>query len=168
MWCLYWRNASRLWPRVFMFDNSQNHAKAPDALCANNLNLSDGGKNTKPLSQCWVEWPHPTHAARWWAAERNKDNTSGRWLGVGILDSSKITWLVIRKENFFLENFLFLAQCIVISDTANALFVNMKDNYNSAKYSKMYLVINTRTWTQGYLGFLNRQQRRKKYCCLKG
>ena len=32
----------------FFFDNSQNHhARAPDALCASNLNLSDGGKNAR-------------------------------------------------------------------------------------------------------------------------
>ena len=35
---------------VFIFDNSQNHhARRPDALWAANLNLSDGGKNIKPL-----------------------------------------------------------------------------------------------------------------------
>jgi hypothetical protein len=35
---------------LFMFDNSQNHhARPPDALCVKNLNLSDGGKNTKKL-----------------------------------------------------------------------------------------------------------------------
>ena len=33
---------------VYLFDNSQNHhARRPDALWADNLNLSDGGKNTK-------------------------------------------------------------------------------------------------------------------------
>ena len=35
---------------VYLFDNSQNHhARRPDALWADNLNLSDGGKNTKSL-----------------------------------------------------------------------------------------------------------------------
>ena len=36
---------------VFAFDNSQNHhanARSPDALCANDMILGDGGKNTKP------------------------------------------------------------------------------------------------------------------------
>jgi transposase len=35
---------------VFAFDNSSNHhARNPTALCANNLNLNDGGKHIKPL-----------------------------------------------------------------------------------------------------------------------
>jgi len=35
---------------VYLFDNSQNHhARRPDALWADNLNLKDGGKNTKAL-----------------------------------------------------------------------------------------------------------------------
>ena len=35
---------------IFCFDNSQNHhAVAPDGLCANKLNLGDGGKNTPKL-----------------------------------------------------------------------------------------------------------------------
>ena len=42
--------ATRLHPNcqlLFGFDNSQNHhARRPDALCAQNLNLSDGGKNS--------------------------------------------------------------------------------------------------------------------------
>ena len=40
---------------VYIFDNSQNHhARRPDALWASNLNLSDGGKNTKHLrSTTW-------------------------------------------------------------------------------------------------------------------
>lgn len=38
----------------FFFDNSQNHhAKAPDALVASNLNLSDGGKNIKIMRNTW-------------------------------------------------------------------------------------------------------------------
>ena len=39
---------------IFMFDNSQNHhKKSPDGLCANVLNLSDGGKNTPKLRNGW-------------------------------------------------------------------------------------------------------------------
>jgi hypothetical protein len=37
-----------------MFDNSQNHhKKSPDGLCANSLNLGDGGKNTPTLRNGW-------------------------------------------------------------------------------------------------------------------
>src|SRR5689334_10497344 len=39
---------------LFVFDNSMNHhAKAPDALVARNLNLSDGGVNTPKLRSGW-------------------------------------------------------------------------------------------------------------------
>ena len=41
---------------LIMFDNSQNHrALPPDALNANALNLSDGGKNVKPQRSGWYE-----------------------------------------------------------------------------------------------------------------
>jgi hypothetical protein len=63
----YWRNADlvkqlneKVFPifkvlhpdcdGLFMFDNSQNHhAKPPDALSVNVLNLKDGGKNSRPM-----------------------------------------------------------------------------------------------------------------------
>jgi hypothetical protein len=39
---------------LFMFDNSQNHhAKPPDALSVNIINLKDGGKNSKPMRDGW-------------------------------------------------------------------------------------------------------------------
>jgi hypothetical protein len=39
---------------LFMFDNSQNHhAKPPDALNVNVLNLKDGGKNSRPMRNGW-------------------------------------------------------------------------------------------------------------------
>ena len=39
---------------LFMFDNSQNHhAKPPDALSVNILNLKDGGKNPRPMRNGW-------------------------------------------------------------------------------------------------------------------
>ena len=42
-----WTEVNLSFPELlFMFDNSQNHhKKSPDGLCANALNLSDGGKN---------------------------------------------------------------------------------------------------------------------------
>lgn len=39
---------------LFTFDNSQNHhAKPPDALTVNVLNLKDGGKNARPMRDGW-------------------------------------------------------------------------------------------------------------------
>lgn len=39
---------------LFMFDNSQNHhAKPPDALSVNCINLKDGGKNARPMRDGW-------------------------------------------------------------------------------------------------------------------
>jgi hypothetical protein len=65
---------------VYLFDNSQNHhARRPDALWADNLNLSDGGKNTKPLRDTtWNGAIQHMQIDPRRKAERNQNNINGK------------------------------------------------------------------------------------------
>lgn len=50
---------------LFMFDNSQNHhAKPPDALSVNVINLKDGGKNSRPMRDGWFTQNNGQHVAQ--------------------------------------------------------------------------------------------------------
>ena len=68
---------------VYLFDNSQNHhARRPDALWADNLNLSDGGKNTKPLRD-----------TTWNGAIQHMQTQDGKQKGIKTILTERNLWI---------------------------------------------------------------------------
>jgi hypothetical protein len=71
---------------LFAFDNSQNHrARAPDALIASRLNVSDGGKSVKPTRPgCFIDkdGQKPVSSERpWHYVILRTDPAHGRYAG---------------------------------------------------------------------------------------